>query len=122
MGTTVFIVNPDPDERKWIASVLASAAIDVVFVDDGTALLTRLATTEGACLIACTEPDAATALELVRELRSRGEALPVIVIGPHSAFRTAVDIARLASTDFLERPVSAQELLGAVGRARSVST
>jgi two-component system response regulator FixJ len=122
MSTTVLIVNPDPDERKWIASVLASAGLSVVFVDNGDALLARLSIIEGACLIACTEPCEATALELVRNLRSRGVTLPVIVIGPHSAFRTAVDIARLASTDFLERPVSAQELLGAVGRARSVST
>jgi FixJ family two-component response regulator len=43
--------------------------------------------------------------------------LPAIVLGPHSAFRTAVDIARLDATDFLERPVSESELRRAVRRA-----
>jgi FixJ family two-component response regulator len=43
--------------------------------------------------------------------------LPVIVLGSHGAFRTAVDIARFAATDFLERPVSARQLRAAVCRA-----
>jgi DNA-binding NtrC family response regulator len=43
--------------------------------------------------------------------------LPVIVLGSHHAFRTAVDIARLEATDFLERPVSVRQLRAAVRRA-----
>ena len=34
-------------------------------------------------------------------LRGRGATLPVIVLGPHGAFWTAVEIARLEATDFL---------------------
>jgi FixJ family two-component response regulator len=117
MATTVYVVDPDPEERKWIESALASGATSVVFLDDGARLLAQLPLCGSACLIAFAEPDEAAALELVRELRRRGESLPVIVLGPHSAFRTAVDIARLEATDFLERPVSARELRGAVGRA-----
>jgi FixJ family two-component response regulator len=117
MATTVYVVDPDPEERKWIESVLAPAATAVVFLDDGAALLAHLPACESACLLAFAEPDAAAALELVRELRRRGETLPVIVLGPHSAFRTAVEIARLEATDFLERPVSVRDLQGAVNRA-----
>ena len=58
-----------------------------------------------------------TDLKLVRELRDRGATLPVIVLGPYSAFRTAVEIARLEATDFLERPVSARQLRTAVSKA-----
>jgi DNA-binding NtrC family response regulator len=43
----------------------------------------------------------------------------VIVLGSHRAFRTAVNIARLEATDFLERPVSARQLRAAVRRACS---
>ena len=52
----------------------------------------------------------------MRGLRRRGEMLPVVMLGPHSAFRTAVDVARLSATDFLERPVSAQRLRAALLR------
>lgn len=61
------------------------------------------------------------ALELVRRLRRHGQALPVVVIGPHSAFRTAVDVARLNGTDFLERPVSAQRLRAALRKVTAVT-
>jgi len=44
-------------------------------------------------------------------------SLPVIALGPHTAFREAVDIARLEGTDFLERPVTARQLRAAVRRA-----
>jgi len=117
MATTVYVVDPDPAERAWIQSSLGRSSAAVVFVDDGQALLANDPGPEDACLVASAEPDAAATLELVRELRRRGATLPVIVLGPHSAFRTAVDIARLEATDFLERPVSARQLRAAVRRA-----
>jgi FixJ family two-component response regulator len=117
MPITVYVIDPDPDERTWIQSALAPNVDAVVVLDDRAALLAGLPACEGACLVATAEPDEAATLELVRELRGRGATLPVIVLGPHSAFRTAVDIARLEATDFLERPVSARQLRAAVHRA-----
>jgi FixJ family two-component response regulator len=117
MPITVYVIDPDPDERTWIESALAPIAGTVVVLDDGAALLAHLPVSEGACLIATAEADETATLELVRELRDTGATLPVIVLGPHSAFRTAVDIARLEATDFLERPVSARQLRAAVSKA-----
>lgn len=117
MPVTVYVIDPDPDERTWIESALAPSGHAVVVLDDRAALLARLPVPEGACLIAAAEPDETAILQLVRELRDRGAKLPVIVLGPHSAFRTAVDIARLEATDFLERPVSARQLRAAVDKA-----
>jgi len=118
MATTVYIIDPDPEERAWIQAALAASVESVVVLDDGAALLARLPVAADACLVASTDPDEAATLELVRELRRRGAMLPAIVLGPHSAFRTAVDIARLEATDFLERPVSVRQLRAAVRCAR----
>lgn len=114
MANTVYVLERDPAERQWIESALATQAGTLVFLEDGAALLSRLPAHAGDCLVCCAEPDEAAALELVRSLRQRGETLPVVMIGPHSAFRTAVDVARLAATDFLERPVSAHRLRAAM--------
>jgi len=117
MPTTVYVVDSDAAERAWIQSSLGRSVDAVVFVDDGQALLANVPDAEGACLIASAEPDDGAIRELVRELRRRGAMLPVIVLGSHRAFRTAVDIARLEATDFLERPVGARQLRAAVRRA-----
>jgi FixJ family two-component response regulator len=118
MPTTVYVIESDPNERSWIRSALASNVDAVVFLDDSAALLASPPPgSERACLIASAEPDQAATLKLVRELRCRGATLPVIVLGPHTAFRMAVEIARLAATDFLERPVTIRQLRAAVRKA-----
>jgi FixJ family two-component response regulator len=117
MSTTVYVIDPDPREWTWIQSALAPSFDAVVLLDGGAALLARLPACERACLIASAEPDETGTLGLVRELRARGTPLPVIVLGSHGAFRTAVEIARLEGTDFLERPVTARQLRAAVRRA-----
>src|SRR5262245_8753361 len=117
MATTVYVIDHDPEEQAWIQTALAASVESEVGLDGGAALLARLPVVAGSCLVASTDPDEAATLELVRALRRRGETLPVIVLGPHSAFRTAVDIARLDATDFLERPVSVRQLLAAVRQA-----
>src|SRR5215471_8107098 len=104
MPATVFVISSDNDDRKWIAATLAPGAHEIVFLTDLPELFARVSVPPPACLLTSAEPDPAATLELVRELRARSSTLPVIVLGTHSAFRTAVNIARLPATDFLERP------------------
>ena len=117
MPATVLVINPDDADRRWIVSSLASTAYVAEFFADEAALFARLPAEAPACLVAFAEPDADAALVLVRELRRRAPTLPVIVLGPHSAFRMAVNVARLPATDFLERPVSSRQLRMAVAKA-----
>ena len=117
MPATVFVINSDNDERKWIAATLASGAHEIVFLADLPELFARASVPPPACLLTSAEPDPAATLDLVRELRAGSSTLPVIVLGAHSAFRTAVDIARLPATDFLERPVSSRQLRLAIRKA-----
>jgi FixJ family two-component response regulator len=114
--STVYVLESDPAERCWLASALNGIGDARVFLDAGAALLDRLPLPSGDCLVCGTEAGGTTAVELVRTLRQRGEALPVVVIGPITAFRAAVDIARLEATDFLERPVSIGRLRSALRR------
>lgn len=116
MFNTVYVLERDPAECRWIESALAGQVRTIVFLQDGATLPNWLAAQGGDCLLCGAEPDAAAALELVRGLRQRGEMLPVVMLGPHSAFRTAVELARLEATDFVERPLSSQRLRGAMQR------
>jgi FixJ family two-component response regulator len=117
MPAAVFVIDPENDNRGWIASALASTDYALEFLGDGAGLFARPPSGQPACLVTFAEPDADAALQLVREVRRSFPDLPVIVLGPHSAFRTAVDIARLPATDFLELPVSGRQLRVAIGKA-----
>ena len=117
MGTSVYVIDPDPEERKRIETALAPSGASLVFFEDDAKLLAAVPAAELTCLIATAEIDGTATLELVRELRRRGISTPVIVLGSHAAFRSAVDIARLEATEFLERPVSVWELQRAVRSA-----
>lgn len=116
MPPTVYVVDPNPKDRAWIEASLSKAVAHLVFLEGGSSMLEKLKL-EGSCLLASADDDAAGTLQLVRTLRADGVRIPVIVLGPHTAFRAAVGIARLEATDFLERPVSVRELRAAVRRA-----
>lgn len=116
--TSVFVIDPDLEERKRIETALAPSGASLVFFEDDAGLLAALPAAELTCLIASAEIHGTATLELVRELRRRGITTPVIVLGSHTAFRTAIDLARLEATEFLERPISVWELQRAVRRAR----
>jgi DNA-binding NtrC family response regulator len=114
MRPTAYVVDPDPQERKWIEATLSPSVEAVRRLDNAEALLAVLGVREETCLIVSVEPNEAAALELVRELRLSGSEIPVIVVGSGTAFRTATEIARLEFTDFLERPLTAHKLRAAV--------
>lgn len=117
MALTAYVVDPDPEERKRFEAILSPSVEAVRGLDDAEALLAVLGVRGGACLIVSVEPDEAAAVELIRELRLSGSNIPVIAVGPGTAFRTATEIARLEFTDFLERPLTAHKLLAAVESA-----
>lgn len=116
MFNTLYVIEADAAERHWIAAALAGQAQRLVFLDGAVSLGPHLPSQDGDCLLCSAEPDAGAVLALVRGLRADGETLPVLMTGPHGAFRAAVDLARLQVTDFLERPFSAQRLRGALHR------
>lgn len=117
MGTAVYIVDPDAQERSWIESALSTSVDAVRCLDDASGLLALLDARVGACLLVSIDPSEGSAIELVRKLRQSGNMIPVVAVGSESAFRTATDIAQLEFTDFLPRPLSVVKLRAAVRRA-----
>lgn len=110
-----YVVDPDAEERIWIEAVLSQTAEVVSGFNDAEGLPGLVEEHEG-CIVIAVEPDERATLELIRKLRRSGKLVPVIVVGPRTAFRTATDIARLGLTDFLERPLSAYKLRAAIER------
>jgi two-component system CheB/CheR fusion protein len=60
-------------------------------------------------------------LELLHHLRNAGDRLPAIVITGKSDVSMAVEAMKAGASDFIEKPVDQDELLGAVQRALELS-
>ena len=120
MPTSAYVVVADTHDRAWLASALTHDLVDsVTYANDDAAQIAALPGGPGRCLILTADKDETATLHLIREIRRLGNDIPVVVLGPHSAFRIAVEIARLEATDFLERPVSVRQLRSAIRRACS---
>lgn len=78
ISTTVYVVGFEPDDRAWIESALGRSVDAVIHLDDVQALLESEPFATGRCLIASADVDAPATLNLVRALRARGSALPVV--------------------------------------------
>ena len=116
MRKTAYVLLSDAAERAWIDAALQRCVDRIVFLDGVEGLPVRTADDEADCLIVSAEPVEQGVVKALGKLRESGNTIAVIALGSHAAFRQAIDIARMDSTDVLERPVSDRELRQAVKR------
>jgi two-component system, chemotaxis family, CheB/CheR fusion protein len=113
----IFVVDDDDQVRGTIREVLE---------DDGR-LVEDHATCEGflaayhpgreACLVVDAYLPGMGGMELLQRLREAGHDLPAIMITGNSDVHMAVQAMKAGASDFIEKPITRDELLGCVGRA-----
>lgn len=110
----VHLIDDDEPVRVSLAFVLEMAdlpartyatAVEFLEVADGLT---------GGCIVTDVRMPEMSGLELVRKLRERGIALPVIVITGHGDVPLAVEAMRAGVVDFLEKPFDNEVLINAV--------
>ncbi|CAL4869408.1 Regulator of RpoS (plasmid) [Asticcacaulis sp. MM231] len=118
---TVFVVDDDNVFRDSIKSMLIHDGRRVVdfascedFLDD------YVPGTEGCLLIDAYLPGM-KGVELLQRLAEAGHHLPAVMITGNTDVATAVLAMKAGATDFIEKPVSSQDLLLSVERALEVS-
>ena len=122
----VGVIDPDPAARAGIQALLQPVGVDVVPFDSAEAYLGSSAGQDLSCLIVELLLPGMSGLELLRQLRSQGNDMPVILLADESDVPTAVAAMREGATDFIEKPYvnvavlkHVQKLLRGGGFARS---
>jgi two-component system CheB/CheR fusion protein len=113
----VFIVDDDNNIREGIRSVFEGegfAVEDYAIAEDF--LEAYRAEREGCLLIDAYLPGI-SGLELLQRLHGAGHHLPAIMITGNSDVPIAVKAMKAGALDFLEKPISAKDLLASVKRA-----
>jgi FixJ family two-component response regulator len=114
MTHTLYLVDPDPTERRRLQSVLAAEADVVAAFESIETFLAQASEMEGECLVVSAALPEPELLALIESLQRRPAALPVIVLDRDTELRTAVNLMRAGAADFIEPGFGDRQLLAVV--------
>jgi FixJ family two-component response regulator len=109
----VFVVDDDVRIRDALASLLASAGLDVVVFASATEFLGAEKPDAPACLVLDLELPDIHGLELQKDLAER-EAPPIVFITGHGDIPSSVKAMKAGAVEFLPKPFGDEELLSAI--------
>ncbi len=114
---TVFLVEDDSSVRDSLALMLGLAGYATAAYADAESFLAAWRADWSGCVVTDLRLPGMSGLELQAALRSRGAALPVIVITAHGVGPSARVACRAAALDFLEKPFDDAQLRAAIDTA-----
>src|SRR5579884_4150308 len=113
----VHVIDDDEAVRDSLAFLFDSAGLAVRTYASATTFLETLPAEISGCVITDVRMPDMSGLDLLRELRSRGRGLPVVVITGHGDVPMAVEAMKSGAFDFLEKPFDDERLLEIARRA-----
>jgi two-component system response regulator FixJ len=117
----VHLIDDDEAVRSSLAFLLSTAKIGVQTYESATAFLAALPDAKTGCVVTDVRMPGMSGLDLLRELKARKLAMPVIVITGHGDVQLAVEAMKIGAADFIEKPFDDDVLLAAVRGALSRS-
>ncbi|HBC69559.1 MAG: response regulator transcription factor [Duodenibacillus sp.] len=113
----VRIVDDDPGLRGALVFLLENEGYEVAAFADAASFLKSEQASRPGCLVSDIRMPGMTGLELQRELKSRGNPIPIIFLTAFAEVDMAVEGLKSGAVDFLQKPVHEERLLGAVEAA-----
>lgn len=113
----VHIIDDDDAVRDSLAFLLTSSGIRAETHASATVFLDRFAEISIGCIVTDIRMPDISGIDLLREVKERDPALPVIVITGHGDVPLAVEAMKLGAADFLEKPFDDDALLAAIRSA-----
>ncbi|MBZ9846883.1 response regulator transcription factor FixJ [Mesorhizobium sp. CA14] len=113
----VHVVDDDVDVRKSLGFLLATADFAVRLYESATAFLATEPTDIDGCVVTDVRMPGIDGIEFLRQLKSRGLGVPVIVMTGHADVALAVQAMKEGAADFIEKPFDDQVLIDAIRSA-----
>ena len=114
---TVFVVDDDLSIREAMRDLLQENGYSVEIFADGPAFLESYRQGRKGCLLVDALMPGMSGVELIEHLKADGHQLPAIMITGSGAVSMAVQAMKAGAVDFIEKPVSNDELLTGIKRA-----
>lgn len=113
----VHIIDDDEPTRDSLRFLLAASGVPAKAHESAAAFLTALSTVTPACVITDVRMPDINGIEVLKAVKARRPATPVIVVTGHGDIALAVEAMKLGASDFLEKPYSDESMIAAVERA-----
>ncbi len=118
----IHIVEDDDAMRQSLEMILQDAGYEVHAYSRAEEFTASGAAGLAGCVISDVRMPGMNGLDLLRHLRAQGCAAPVVLITGHGDVRLAVAAMKAGATDFLEKPIESDGLLGAIEAALDSGT
>jgi two-component system response regulator FixJ len=111
------VVDDDVDVRKSLGFLLATADFAVRLYESATAFLATEPKEVEGCIVTDVRMPGIDGIEFLRQLKSRGLSVPVIVMTGHADVALAVQAMKEGAADFIEKPFDDQILIDSLRSA-----
>ena len=112
--TTILIVEDEQRIAEFVSRGLQAAGYQTEIIDDGLEALERAQQPDIDLVLLDIGLPSMDGLEVLRELRGRGNAVPVIILTARSSTRETVEGLDAGASDYVPKPFTFDELLARV--------
>jgi two-component system response regulator FixJ len=116
-GVLVHLIDDDEDVRRALAFLLGTAGLAVKVYETATGFLSGFKEGPRSVILSDVRMPEMDGLELLRRLRDRQSACPVIIMTGHADVAMAVEAMKLGAVDFIEKPFADETLIAAITTA-----
>jgi two-component system KDP operon response regulator KdpE len=110
-STHILVVDDEPNLLRVLALNLSSRGYRITAASDAASALDRAAATHPDLMVLDLGLPDLDGLEVIRRLRERADALPIIVLSARSSSQEKVAALDLGATDYMTKPFDMNELL-----------
>jgi DNA-binding response OmpR family regulator len=112
--TKILIVEDEPRIASFVSRGLEAAGYETVVVEDGADALAAALRGDADLVLLDVGLPTMDGFEVLRELRSRGSVVPVIMLTARSSTRDTVEGLDAGANDYVSKPFVFEELLARV--------
>ncbi|MBX3128730.1 MAG: sigma-54-dependent Fis family transcriptional regulator [Polyangiaceae bacterium] len=113
---SVLVIDDEPNARTALAEILKEEGYTVETAADGFKGLSRFDEFGPDLVLTDLKMPGMDGVELLRKLRERGTATPVVLMTAFGAVETAVSAMREGADDYLTKPLNTDELVLVIDR------
>ncbi|HEU4747726.1 MAG TPA: sigma-54 dependent transcriptional regulator [Gemmatimonadaceae bacterium] len=115
---TVLIADDEPNIRRMVGALLAAEGYEVIEAEGGADALARVKEGEpDLALVDLMMPGSMDGMATLARLREASPDLPVIMMSGRAGLADAVNATKLGAFNFLEKPLTPEGVILAVGSA-----